>query len=61
MKTILPILKPLLLLICFAMNAHSAPDKTVFDFQSPTNAAWQIVNDDVMEQFAPVVAQLAGT
>ena len=30
------------------MNAHSAPDKTLFDFQSPTNAAWQIVNDDVM-------------
>ncbi len=30
------------------MNAHSAPDKTVYDFQSPTNAAWQIVNDDVM-------------
>ena len=48
MKTILPILKPLLLLICFVMNAHSAPDKTVYDFQSPTNAAWQIVNDDVM-------------
>jgi NADH dehydrogenase [ubiquinone] 1 alpha subcomplex assembly factor 1 len=47
MKTIRTILKPLLLL-CFAMNAHSAPEKTVFDFQSPTNAAWQIVNDDVM-------------
>ena len=47
MKTILPILKPLLL-ICFAMNAHSALDKTIYDFQSPTNAAWQIVNDDVM-------------
>ena len=48
MKTILPTIKPLLLLICFAMNAHSAPDKTIYDFQSPTNAAWQIVNDDVM-------------
>lgn len=48
MKTILPRLKPLLLPICFAMNAHSAPDKTIYDFQSPTNATWQIVNDDVM-------------
>jgi hypothetical protein len=32
-----------------AMNAHSASDKTLFDFQSATNtAAWQVVNDDVM-------------
>jgi hypothetical protein len=31
------------------MNAHSASDKTLFDFQSATNtAAWQVVNDDVM-------------
>ena len=48
MKTILTTLKPLLLILCFAMNAHSTPEKTVFDFQSPTNAAWQIVNNDVM-------------
>ena len=46
--TIRSILKPQLLLLCFAMNAHSTPDKMVYDFQSPTNAAWQIVNDDVM-------------
>jgi hypothetical protein len=32
-----------------AMNAHSASDKTLVDFQSATNtAAWQVVNDDVM-------------
>jgi monofunctional biosynthetic peptidoglycan transglycosylase len=30
------------------MNARSASEKTVFDFQSPANAPWQIVNDDVM-------------
>ena len=30
------------------MNAHSAPEKTVFDFRSATPAAWQLVNDDVM-------------
>jgi monofunctional biosynthetic peptidoglycan transglycosylase len=47
MKTVLTILNPLLLL-CLAMNAHSAPDKFVVDFQSPTNARWQVVNDDVM-------------
>ncbi len=47
MKTLLTILNPLLLL-CFAMNAHSASEKTVFDFQSPTSATWQVVNDDVM-------------
>lgn len=48
MKTIFTTLKPLILLLCFAMNAHSAPEKTIYDFQSPTHAAWQIVNDDVM-------------
>lgn len=47
MKTIFTTLNPLLFL-CIAMNAHSAPEKTVFDFQSPTNATWQVVNDDVM-------------
>lgn len=47
MKTVLTILSPLLL-FCLAMNAHSAPEKTVFDFQSSSNATWQVVNDDVM-------------
>jgi len=37
------------LTLLFAMNAHSASDKTLFNFQSTTNtAAWQVVNDDVM-------------
>ena len=31
------------------MNTHAAADKTVYDFQTATNAAaWQVVNDDVM-------------
>jgi hypothetical protein len=29
------------------MNAP-APDQTLFDFSTATNAAWQVVNDDVM-------------
>lgn len=36
---------------CFALtvNADAAPEKTVFDFATATNASsWQIVNDDVM-------------
>jgi monofunctional biosynthetic peptidoglycan transglycosylase len=48
MKTLLPVLKSLLLLACVAMNAHSATDKTIYDFQSAANSAWQIVNDEVM-------------
>ena len=38
-------------LFCFALtvNADAAPEKTLFDFSTATNAsAWQIVNDDVM-------------
>jgi hypothetical protein len=40
---------PAALVLLFAMNAHAAADKTVYDFQTTTNAAaWQVVNDDVM-------------
>ena len=48
MKVIATAIAPLLLLLCLTMNADSAPDKVVVDFQSPTHATWQIVNDDVM-------------
>ncbi len=36
--------------VCFAltMNANGGQERTLFDFASATNAAWQIVNDDVM-------------
>jgi monofunctional biosynthetic peptidoglycan transglycosylase len=40
-----------ILWMCLAltMNAHSASDKTLFDFTTSTHLpAWQIVNDDVM-------------
>jgi monofunctional biosynthetic peptidoglycan transglycosylase len=30
------------------MKTSPAPEKLLFDFVSPTNATWQIVNDDVM-------------
>jgi len=40
---------PTALALLFAMNTHAAADKTVYDFQTATNAAaWQVVNDDVM-------------
>jgi len=48
MKTNLKFLEPLFVLLCLAMNAPSASEKFIFDFQSPTNTAWQVVNDDVM-------------
>jgi len=38
----------LLLLIAPTMNANPAPDRMLFDFAASTNAAWQVVNDDVM-------------
>ena len=44
--------KFLFLITCLflaAMNAQTAPAKTLFDFSTATNPApWQIVNDDVM-------------
>lgn len=30
------------------MNTNSAPENVLFNFANATNAAWQIVNDDVM-------------
>ena len=40
---------PAALVLLFAMNTQAAADKTVYDFQTATNAAaWQVVNDDVM-------------
>ena len=40
---------PAALVLLFAMNSQAAADKTVYDFQTATNAAaWQVVNDDVM-------------
>lgn len=36
------------LLISPTMKANPASEKVLFDFTSRTNAAWQIVNDDVM-------------
>ena len=40
---------PTVLQLLFAMIVQAAPDKTVYDFQTATNAAaWQVVNDDVM-------------
>jgi hypothetical protein len=41
-------LKPLPVFLRLAVNAFSASDKTLFDFQSATNAAWRVVNDNVM-------------
>ena len=44
-----------------AMNAQSASEKTLFDFQSETNAtAWQVVNDDVMGGISSSRFELAG-
>jgi monofunctional biosynthetic peptidoglycan transglycosylase len=35
--------------LAITMNTQAASDRTLFDFQAPTNSpAWQIVNDDVM-------------
>ena len=35
--------------LAITMNTHAASERTLFDFQAPTNSpAWQIVNDDVM-------------
>ena len=54
MKTLFPgaphrLLIPTALALLFAMNTQAAADKTVYDFQTATNAAaWQVVNDDVM-------------
>jgi len=39
----------LCLALLAAMNSPAAAEKTVFDFNAPTNPiAWQVVNDDVM-------------
>ena len=35
--------------LAITMNTQAASERTLFDFQAPTNSpAWQIVNDDVM-------------
>ena len=35
--------------LAITMNSQAASERTLFDFQAPTNSpAWQIVNDDVM-------------
>jgi monofunctional biosynthetic peptidoglycan transglycosylase len=35
--------------LAITMNTYAASERTLFDFQAPTNSpAWQIVNDDVM-------------
>ena len=35
--------------LAITMNTHAASERTLFDFQAPTNSpAWQIVNDGVM-------------
>jgi len=39
----------LCLALLAAMNSPAAAEKTIFDFNAPTNPiAWQVVNDDVM-------------
>ena len=43
---LIPLLTPLLL--AQDMKTNSAPEKSLFDFTRATNAAWPVVNDDVM-------------
>jgi NADH dehydrogenase [ubiquinone] 1 alpha subcomplex assembly factor 1 len=43
---LIPLLTPLLL--AQDMKTNSAPEKSLFDFTRGTNAAWPVVNDDVM-------------
>ena len=47
-RSALRLLIPIALALLPAMNTHAASDQIVFDFQTTTNSAWQIVNDDVM-------------
>jgi NADH dehydrogenase [ubiquinone] 1 alpha subcomplex assembly factor 1 len=47
-RSALRLLIPIALALLPAMNTDAASDQIVFDFQTATNSAWQIINDDVM-------------